>query len=69
MLPGSRKPASEAVDVIVFGAGDAGSMLIQRLLMGFFWSNEFRFPNCIQDIGRDADCDGDMDGTDRSKNF
>ena len=27
----SRKPASEAVDVIVFGAGDAGSMLIRRL--------------------------------------
>ena len=27
----SRKPTSEAVDVIVFGAGDAGSMLIRRL--------------------------------------
>ena len=27
----SRKPASEAVDVIVFGAGDAGSILIRRL--------------------------------------
>ena len=27
----SRKPTSEAVDVIVFGAGDAGSMLISRL--------------------------------------
>ena len=32
-------------------------------------NNEFRCPNCIQDIGRDADCDGDMDGTDRSKNL
>jgi FlaA1/EpsC-like NDP-sugar epimerase len=27
----SRKPTSEAVDVIVFGAGDAGSILISRL--------------------------------------
>ena len=27
----SRKPASATVNVIVFGAGDAGSMLIRRL--------------------------------------
>jgi len=36
---------------------------------GILEEQQIPLPDCIQDIGRDADCDGDVDGTDRSKNL